>query len=130
MKYATVLLGLLMVVNSQAQRTDAWYRGWDATHQQALDFNSWEQMYDWADACSQVPLRPRPFRKSTDLVGERHSYVDTVEAGKRDACIAIKDEMRFIGRHNSGGTAQFLELMRDYLRNNLHNEGIIAPGHF
>jgi hypothetical protein len=131
MGLAYALLPLLMGVVACAPMNSlgTWREGYKLAHAKALSFKSWEALWDWAESESGATVLPLRMARSADLSGGRHSYIDTRSAGKKDACISILDEMRFIGSHNSGDVNHFFEIMQRYLEAQ-NPDGIIPPGHF
>lgn len=106
-----------------------WREGFKAANAKALTFNSWNGLWDWAEKEGGRFVPELRRGRSTDLVGGRHSFIDTRAGGYRDACIGILDEMRFIGLHNSGDTNKFFKMMREWMPTRNLDE-IIPPGHF
>jgi hypothetical protein len=105
-----------------------WRDGFKAGYAQALTFENWNDLRDWADA-GQHSVALGRFAKSTDLSGGRHTYIDTYAAGMKDARISISEEMKFIGRFNSGDTERFFKLTQGWIRMQ-EPDKIVPPGHF
>lgn len=126
----SILLSLLFTISAcSAPSPDTWREGHKQAYAQALTFKSWSALWDWAESGSTALIASVHVARSEDLSGGRHWYVNTRQAGKKDACISILDEMRFIGNHNSGDTAHFHAMMRDWIAEQNPDE-IIPPGHF
>jgi hypothetical protein len=130
MKIAWLLLLVgAVAATPAADLIGTWREGYKLAFAKALTFKSWDTLWDWAEDGSKAAVLPLRTARSTDLSGGRHSYIDTRSGGQRDACIAILDEMRFIGNHNSGGVEHFFEMMRGWMQR-LELDKIIPPGHF
>ena len=115
--------------SQKAESAGTWREGFKSAHAKALTFKSWDELYDWAEGGRTMLVPELKMARATDLAGGRHSYVDTRAGGEQDARIGIYDEMRFIGRHNSGDTQHFLEMTREWIKMQRLDD-IIPPGHF
>src|SRR5678816_2007882 len=114
---------------ADGQVMGTWREGFTAAFTKAASFESWDAMADWAEDCSDKTVLPLKTGRSSDLSGGRHTYINTHAGGMRDGCQSLVDEMRFIGLHNSGDSAHFLSIMKEWIRMQ-DTKQIIPPGHF
>ena len=106
-----------------------WREGFVAARRDALSHESWNTLWEWANEGARRTVAPVRRGESVDLMGEAHAYIDTRAAGRRDACIGLVHEMRFIQTHNSGDLTRLYEIMSGWMRRQ-NPEQIIPPGHF
>ncbi len=112
-------LGCSAVQLTAADRTaqlGTWREGYKAAYGESHKFTNWDALWDWAEAGGKASVLPLRMAQSTDRAGGRHSYIDTRSGGHREACLAILEEMRFIGSHNSGDTKNFFRIMLDWMK--------------
>jgi hypothetical protein len=105
-----------MALEISLSMVGTWRDGYKEIFAEALRFEKWEDLWDWAESGANVMIVNFRFGRSTDLCGGRHTYIDTRAGGKRDGCRVILEEMRFIGLHNIGDVEFFMRLIKGWIK--------------
>lgn len=125
--FVVVLVLAVAGCTALSAASGTWRDGYTAGLKAAGQCKSWDALKRWANSSTLVP--PGPTAVSTDLIGGKHSYTNTYQAGLRDAKISVRDEMQFVSNVNSGDSSNFFRIMTEWLEMQ-RPEDVIPPGHF